>query len=107
MLKIYVTSVVLVIALGLMTVTSARYLQDTDERLEKRTMSDQRLAELQALIALSRGQGIPIGHGHIDPWRIGKRKKRSVDSLIGSLDDEQKYRLANILMATKEEDQFS
>ena len=33
-------------------------------------MSDQRLAELQALIALSKGQGIPIGHGQIDPWRM-------------------------------------
>lgn len=36
----------------------------------KRTMSDQRLAELQALIALRKGHDIPVGHGLIDPWRM-------------------------------------
>jgi len=33
-------------------------------------MSDQRLAELQALIALRKGHDIPVGHGLIDPWRM-------------------------------------
>ncbi|XP_045176830.2 uncharacterized protein LOC123537243 [Mercenaria mercenaria] len=154
MLKTYVTSVVLVIALGLTTITSARYLQDTDdrdkrqigdlrtaeylaritldknkmlrylqlpshcadiacglvdvfERMVKRTMSDQRLAELQALIALSRGQGIPVGHGQIDPWVIGKRRKRSLDSVLNGLNDEQKYRFSKLLLSsTREDDQF-
>jgi hypothetical protein len=34
---------------------------------DKRASSDQRVAELQALIALSRGSGL-VGHGHIDPF---------------------------------------
>lgn len=116
MLKIYVTSVVLVIALGLMTVTSARYLQDTDER-DKRQIGDLRTAEYLARITLDKNKMLQflqmpshcadIACGLVDVFESGKRKKRSVDSLIGGLDDEQKYRLANILMATKEEDQFS
>ncbi|XP_060557091.1 uncharacterized protein LOC132717613 isoform X1 [Ruditapes philippinarum] len=154
MLKTYVTSVVLVIALGLTTITSARYLQDTDDRdkrqigdlrtaeylaritldknkllrylqmpshcadiacglvdvfesMVKRTMSDQRIAEIQALIALNRGLGVPVGHGLFDPNYIGKRKKRSLDSVFNGLSDEQKYRLSNILLSSARDDQYS
>ncbi|WAR02381.1 hypothetical protein MAR_008939 [Mya arenaria] len=71
MCKAYISSVILVISLVLATVASGRFLADTeDNRLEKRTMSDQRLAELQALIALGNGQYTPVGHGQIDPWRM-------------------------------------
>lgn len=41
------------------------------------------------------------------PFFSGKRKKRSIDSLISGLNNEQKYQLANILLSTKEDDQFS
>ncbi|XP_052286595.1 uncharacterized protein LOC127882154 isoform X2 [Dreissena polymorpha] len=78
-------------------------LVDVFESMEKRTMSDQRLAELQALIALSKGHGIPIAHGQIDPWRIGKRRKRSLDMVFNGLSDNQKYRLFDILMGRSDE----
>ncbi|XP_052801870.1 uncharacterized protein LOC128232393 [Mya arenaria] len=78
-------------------------LVDVFERLEKRTMSDQRLAELQALIALGNGQYTPVGHGQIDPWRIGKRRKRSVDMVLSGLTEPQRFRLLDILMSRSED----
>ena len=35
---------------------------------EKRAASDQRIAELQALIALSKGAHGTLGHGQVDPF---------------------------------------
>ncbi|XP_064603229.1 uncharacterized protein LOC135468749 [Liolophura sinensis] len=62
---------------------------DVDRRL-KRTSSDQRIAELQALIAMSRG-GALVGHGQVDPYEIGKRK-RDV-RLNDNLSDIQRFRI--------------
>jgi len=42
----------------------------------RRTSSDQRLAELQALATLERSRS-PVGHGRIDPAFYGKRKRFS------------------------------
>ncbi|ELT91968.1 hypothetical protein CAPTEDRAFT_228726 [Capitella teleta] len=44
----------------------------------KRANSDQRMAELQALIALSNGGGETLGHGAIDPYSAGKKKRSEV-----------------------------
>uniref|UniRef100_A0A8W8NK86 Uncharacterized protein n=1 Tax=Magallana gigas TaxID=29159 RepID=A0A8W8NK86_MAGGI len=42
--------------------------------MRKRTSSDQRIAELQALIALVHGRG-NVAHGQLDPALIGRRKR--------------------------------
>lgn len=49
----------------------------------KKHVSDQRIAELQALIALAnRIQTKPsYGHGQVDPIAVGRRRRRSVDFL--------------------------
>jgi len=43
----------------------------------RRTSSDQRLAELQALATLGRGRA-SMGHGRIDPFLYGKRKRTGI-----------------------------
>jgi len=48
-------------------------VNDRRERM-KRTTSDQRLAELEALATLVRSRA-PVGHGRIDPFLYGKRKR--------------------------------
>ncbi|VDI22276.1 Hypothetical predicted protein [Mytilus galloprovincialis] len=68
------TSIIVAVTILLACVVQARYTDDDLDRFEKRTSSDQRIAELQALIALSRGSGI-VGHGRIDPYGIGRRKR--------------------------------
>ncbi|OWF54316.1 hypothetical protein KP79_PYT00350 [Mizuhopecten yessoensis] len=81
MMKTYLLSCTCTAVLLLVCVTDARFLDDEmPSRLIKRTSSDQRIAELMALIALSRGGGGMIGHGRIDPNYVG-RKKRDVSSL--------------------------
>ncbi|XP_060557092.1 uncharacterized protein LOC132717613 isoform X2 [Ruditapes philippinarum] len=116
MLKTYVTSVVLVIALGLTTITSARYLQDTDDR-DKRQIGDLRTAEYLARITLDKNKLLrylqmpshcaDIACGLVDVFESGKRKKRSLDSVFNGLSDEQKYRLSNILLSSARDDQYS
>jgi len=51
--------------------------RNTDKRRTRRTLSDQRLAELEALINLATSPA-PFGHGLVDPSRFGKRNRGSV-----------------------------
>jgi len=42
----------------------------------RRSSADQRIAELQALMALA-GSSNKVAHGQFDPWELGKRKRSS------------------------------
>jgi len=67
-------------------------LKDRRERT-RRTTSDQRLAELEALATLVRSRA-PVGHGRIDPFLYGKRSRASVmDELQrgGDADDRRHF----------------
>ncbi|KAL8606221.1 hypothetical protein ACOMHN_043439 [Nucella lapillus] len=55
----------------------------------RRSSSDQRIAELQALMALTRN-GIPVGHGKFDPLTVGKKKR--------DFNDEQRYQILRSLI---------
>ncbi|XP_025088440.1 uncharacterized protein LOC112560658 isoform X1 [Pomacea canaliculata] len=55
----------------------------------RRSSSDQRIAELQALLALT-GNGGRVAHGQFDPLRIGKKKR--------DFTDEQRYQLLRSLV---------
>lgn len=52
----------------------------------QKRVSDQRLAELETLLALAKMRGklvtVPIGFGKIDPVKIGKRKRRSQNDFL-------------------------
>ncbi|KAK0090240.1 hypothetical protein PV326_004177 [Microctonus aethiopoides] len=49
----------------------------------QKRVSDQRLAELETLLALSRTHGklvtVPVAFGRIDPIRIGRRRRSSLE----------------------------
>ncbi|KAF4521740.1 hypothetical protein B566_EDAN010005 [Ephemera danica] len=51
----------------------------------QKRVSDQRLAELETLLALAKMKGklitVPIGFGRVDPTKIGKRRRRSQQEL--------------------------
>jgi hypothetical protein len=50
----------------------------------KKHAADQRIAELQALIALANGlpgESSMFGHGYIDPFAAGRRRRRSVQPI--------------------------
>ncbi|KAG8222381.1 hypothetical protein J437_LFUL003001 [Ladona fulva] len=55
----------------------------------RKRVSDQRLAELETLLALSKTRGklvtVPVGFGRIDPQRLGRRKR----TLIGENDRDE------------------
>jgi len=66
----------------------------TIERQKRSGISDQRLAELETLLALSRMKGklvtVPVAFGVIDPDKIGKRKRAHLESPyeMSELDDD-------------------
>ncbi|XP_053596984.1 uncharacterized protein LOC128668278 isoform X2 [Microplitis demolitor] len=49
----------------------------------RKRVSDQRLAELETLLALARMRGklvtVPVGFGRVDPAKIGRRRRSSID----------------------------
>lgn len=57
----------------------------------KKHASDQRIAELQALIAMKDTGDHVYGHGHIDPFALGRRKRINYDDIL-SADDWQRER---------------
>ncbi|XP_062595388.1 uncharacterized protein LOC134256726 [Saccostrea cucullata] len=57
---------------------------DIFRRYDKRSWSDQRIAELKALLAL-KNQGNDIAHGLFDPYKIFVRKRTSSDQRIAEL----------------------
>ncbi|KAL0280795.1 UNVERIFIED_CONTAM: hypothetical protein PYX00_001986 [Menopon gallinae] len=76
-----------------LAVVTAVYLHHADARpfrtlSRQKRISDQRLAELETLIALSKMKSkmvtIPVGFGRVDPLKIGRRK-RSLDLLLKTL----------------------
>lgn len=69
--------IVVLVAILVSTLANGRYIADTKLSSYKRTSSDQRIAELQALIALSN----TIGHGQVNPEEIGKKKRTDTSSV--------------------------
>ncbi|XP_048731155.1 uncharacterized protein LOC125648228 [Ostrea edulis] len=57
---------------------------DVYSRFDKRAWSDQRMAELKALLGL-KNQGNVIAHGLFDPYKIFIRKRTSSDQRIAEL----------------------
>ncbi|XP_033222997.1 uncharacterized protein LOC117176796 [Belonocnema kinseyi] len=55
----------------------------------QKRVSDQRLAELETLMALSRLKGklvtVPIGFGRVDPAKIGRKRRSSAGNNIQNL----------------------
>ncbi|KAH0550042.1 uncharacterized protein LOC123261600 [Cotesia glomerata] len=49
----------------------------------RKRVSDQRLAELETLMALARMRGklvtVPVGFGRVDPAKIGRRRRSSIE----------------------------
>ncbi|XP_058800911.1 uncharacterized protein LOC131669789 [Phymastichus coffea] len=52
-------------------------------------VSDQRLAELETLVSLAKMKGklitVPIGYGHVDPYKLGRRRRSSTESDLSEL----------------------
>ncbi|XP_012285833.1 uncharacterized protein LOC105702680 [Orussus abietinus] len=69
----------------------------------QKRVSDQRLAELETLLALAKMRGklvtVPVGFGRVDPAKIGRKRRSNVDS------DLQKLR--QILQAVAREESVS
>ncbi|XP_019920821.2 uncharacterized protein LOC128171266 [Crassostrea angulata] len=59
-------------------------LVDIFRRYDKRSWSDQRMAEIKALLGL-KNQGNVIAHGLYDPYKIFMRKRTSSDQRIAEL----------------------
>ncbi|XP_043280914.1 uncharacterized protein [Venturia canescens] len=61
--------------------------QETKRRQKR--VSDQRVAELETLLALARMRGklvtVPVGFGRVDPARIGRKRRSSEDSGLEKL----------------------
>ncbi|XP_053596976.1 uncharacterized protein LOC128668278 isoform X1 [Microplitis demolitor] len=61
--------------------SSTRDKKDKTDR--RKRVSDQRLAELETLLALARMRGklvtVPVGFGRVDPAKIGRRRRSSID----------------------------
>ncbi|XP_043280907.1 uncharacterized protein [Venturia canescens] len=55
----------------------------------QKRVSDQRVAELETLLALARMRGklvtVPVGFGRVDPARIGRKRRSSEDSGLEKL----------------------
>ncbi|XP_014293861.1 uncharacterized protein [Halyomorpha halys] len=58
-------------------------------RFRQKRVSDQRLAELETLVALSNMKGniktIPYGYGSVDPIKAGRKRRSSSGALIDRL----------------------
>uniref|UniRef100_A0A8W8NH12 Uncharacterized protein n=1 Tax=Magallana gigas TaxID=29159 RepID=A0A8W8NH12_MAGGI len=76
MLRTQILASVCCLLIAVSSLVDSRFLdQDEEARfMRKRTSSDQRIAELQALIALVHGRG-NVAHGQLDPALIGRRKR--------------------------------
>lgn len=86
--------ILFVCVFAVILITASSKSIENDKNRDKRASSDQRVAELQALIALSRGSGL-VGHGHIDPFMAGKRKRAE---LLSALNPTEKDRLLGTLI---------
>jgi len=76
-------------ALVLVSSSNAGPVPEASSLRVRRSSSDQRIAELQALMALT-GSGGRVAHGQFDPLRLGKRKR--------DYGDEQRYTLLKNLI---------
>ncbi|XP_074660625.1 uncharacterized protein LOC141913079 [Tubulanus polymorphus] len=79
MYRIQVVIFACAFAVIFVTASSAASSAQSRQRI-KRASSDQRIAELQALIALSRGRSSLVGYGELDPRIVGKRNQASKKS---------------------------
>lgn len=84
-----VLAAMLVVSLVMVSCTESGSVSDTSNLRVRRSSSDQRIAELQALMALS-GNGGRVAHGQFDPLRIGKKKR--------DFTEEQRYLLLKNLI---------
>ncbi|XP_076471619.1 uncharacterized protein LOC143301301 isoform X2 [Babylonia areolata] len=79
----------LFVTLLLVSTVLASPVLDEGSVRTRRSSSDQRIAELQALLALTGGSG-RVAHGQFDPLRLGKKKR--------DYGDEQRYQLLRSLI---------
>ncbi|XP_067655548.1 uncharacterized protein [Haliotis asinina] len=91
-----ISILVVVLSLLLAALTDARGLPDVKNRI-RRSSSDQRIAELQALMALVQSGGM-VAHGQYDLHSIGKRKRSGFRPEIQSEDDERRWALVNAIV---------
>lgn len=93
MRRLWTISELLVIASLLVSTTLCYTVHD--EPREKKHTADQRIAELQALIALANGAaGISsfYGHGIVNPFAAGRRRRRSIEEELGGDDRARRHR---------------
>jgi len=99
-----VNSLVLVVVMAL--VCSLCIVQAYPTWNRNKRVSDQRLAELETLLALARLKGrfanVQVGYGFINPNKIG-RKKRAVDDLLLQLDQNKSSSSDDQLMKDEEQ----
>jgi len=91
-------SLVLAVLLSLLLVTFTHSAAIPDSVRVRRSSADQRIAELQALLALSGGRSRQrniVAHGLFDPDAIGKRKRSGGDSEVTDTD---RYNLIRALL---------
>ncbi|XP_021926173.1 uncharacterized protein LOC110832969 isoform X3 [Zootermopsis nevadensis] len=73
-----------VLLVALLTVSQAHARPHRQKRV-----SDQRLAELETYMALRKMAGklvtVPLGFGQVDPAKIGRRRRRSLEVLLQEL----------------------
>ncbi|KAF7987833.1 hypothetical protein HCN44_003696 [Aphidius gifuensis] len=83
---IFFTSIILIIAL-LPRPIDARFIDGVLSRHKR--VSDQRIAELEALVALAKMRGllvtVPVGFGRVDPDKIGRRRRSSDDNKLENI----------------------
>jgi len=93
--KLQLTVLTTLLSLLLVTFTQSAVVPDAVR--VRRSSADQRIAELQALLALSGGNSRSrtiVAHGMYDPDVIGKKKRSGSDSV-----SEERYQLLRSLIA--------
>nr|XP_011420634.1 uncharacterized protein LOC105323263 isoform X2 [Crassostrea gigas] len=85
MLRTQILASVCCLLIAVSSLVDSRFLdQDEEARYDKRSWSDQRMAEIKALLGL-KNQGNVIAHGLYDPYKIFMRKRTSSDQRIAEL----------------------
>ncbi|XP_015586950.1 uncharacterized protein LOC107263831 isoform X2 [Cephus cinctus] len=82
------TTVVVAAVLLMILLPETVHARPSGHTRQKR-VSDQRLAELETLLSLSRMRGklvtVPIGFGRVDPDRLGRRRRSNMESGLQKL----------------------
>lgn len=78
-----------IVVLSVVAVVALLVPQTHGRPYRQKRVSDQRLAELETYMALRKMAGklvtVPLGFGQVDPAKIGRRRRRSLEVLLQEL----------------------